>query len=563
MAGEPQGLATFPGVNQVVRASYTLSHGVSPGVCTMEIAPQLGGIKEGGTLRFRFGDVELAFPDCRADLATAGLTADGLIWSIRILDRRWKWQFGETSGEYNRRDGKGKLINEKTPQEIAEILLEAAGEDADVSEIPNDGRPHVEWTAENPMQALASLCDDLGCRIVMRLDSTIRIERSGQGGLLPTDWLMTQTLENNPPERPDTIRVIGSPTIVQCRMDLEAVGRDTDGSIKPIDELSYKPEAGWGKENPYTFPNVPGDTSAADVLAAAADKKELSTEDAKTNAIQTVFRWYRITEGALTSLNVPDIEPPRELEEILPLEQGLVDTYLDNGEEKPKSPKVYGVYWIENSDVTAPVNSVQFRDYYRYKGDFQVDYERGIVQFARPVQKWDSEADAFAPAEMVLECAFSIRDTTTFAPHRITFDYQMPGPKLGTKPYIVKRTGQDDRTGKKADLQIRWKQVISEGRVDSSEFVDVRSDNDDPKRKALYYALAAAQRFIPQVSGTGVYAGLLPINLDGAIQQVTWSVGPSGATTEASRNSEHSDFIPAYNQRRFSESMGAILAKLK
>lgn len=563
MAGEPQGLASFPGVNQVVRASYTLSHGVSPGVCEMEIAPQAGGIKEGGPLRFTFGGFQLLFPDCRADLATAGLTSDGLIWSIRILDRRWKWQFGEVSGEYNRRDGKGKLINEKTPQEIAEILLDAAGEDADVSEIPNDGRPHVEWTAENPMQALASLCDDLGCRIVMRIDSTLRIERVGIGNLLPTDWLLTQTLENNPPERPDTIRVIGSPTIVQCRLELESVGRDLDGSIKPIDDLSYKPSDGWGKENPYTFPNVAGDTSQADVLAAAADKKELSTEDAKSNALQTVFRWYRVKESSLTSLTIPDITPPSKLEQILPLESGLVDTYLDNGEEKQKSPKVFGVYWIENSDVTAPVNSTQFGAYYRYKGDFQLDTERGIVQFARPVQKWNSEDETFDPAEMVLECAFAVRDAESFAPSRITFDYQMPGPKLGTKPYIVKRTGQDDRTGKKADLQLRWKQVISPGRTETSAFVDVRSDNDDPKRKALYYALAAATKFQPQVSGTGVYAGLLPINLDGAIQQVTWSVGPSGATTEASRNSEHSDFIPAYNQRRFSESMGNILQKLK
>jgi hypothetical protein len=48
--------------------------------------------------------------------------------------------------------------------------------------------------------------------------------------------------------------------------------------------------------------------------------------------------------------------------------------------------------------------------------------------------------------------------------------------------------------------------------------------------------------------GDATYAGLLPIPLDGAIRQVTWSTGPGGATTRASRNTEWNLAIPSYRE---------------
>lgn len=70
------------------------------------------------------------------------------------------------------------------------------------------------------------------------------------------------------------------------------------------------------------------------------------------------------------------------------------------------------------------------------------------------------------------------------------------------------------------------------------------------------YALDAMM--IPlQLTGGDVrqYPGILPIDVDGAIQQITWRVGPEGPSTTASRNSEHSPNVPAYPARRLKENL--------
>jgi hypothetical protein len=51
------------------------------------------------------------------------------------------------------------------------------------------------------------------------------------------------------------------------------------------------------------------------------------------------------------------------------------------------------------------------------------------------------------------------------------------------------------------------------------------------------------------------YVGLLPIEPDGAIQQVTFSIGVAGTFTRASRNMEHNAFVPPYRVRRRAEKL--------
>ena len=56
---------------------------------------------------------------------------------------------------------------------------------ADVSELPNQARPRVDWVSANPARALATLCDALGCRVVLDLDDAVSIRRVGVGAELP------------------------------------------------------------------------------------------------------------------------------------------------------------------------------------------------------------------------------------------------------------------------------------------------------------------------------------------------------------------------------------------
>ncbi len=45
----------------------------------------------------------------------------------------------------------------------------------------------------------------------------------------------------------------------------------------------------------------------------------------------------------------------------------------------------------------------------------------------------------------------------------------------------------------------------------------------------------------PDEAATATYAGIKPIELDGAIQSVSWSIGSGGARTTATRNQDTGD----------------------
>src|SRR6266404_2165569 len=66
----PTGLLSFPGVDQVLSWSFTLSHGITPSAALVEIAPQFGLPAEIGTMVISFGDVALEFAGCLLDSAS-------------------------------------------------------------------------------------------------------------------------------------------------------------------------------------------------------------------------------------------------------------------------------------------------------------------------------------------------------------------------------------------------------------------------------------------------------------------------------------------------------------
>jgi hypothetical protein len=86
------------------------------------------------------------------------------------------------------------------------------------------------------------------------------------------------------------------------------------------------------------------------------------------------------------------------------------------------------------------------------------------------------------------------------------------------------------------------------------------SDLDDLAKE---FATCAAQKYEQPEAQDGTYAGLRDdIELDGAIQQITYSVGPAGATTRASRNSETHPYHPPYNAKRWKEKLSALAKRI-
>ncbi len=335
----PQGLATFPGVERLLSASITLTHGIAPSVAQLSIAPQASYPDEHGTLQFSYDGLEVEFPNCKIDHATVQRGTGGEVCSLSILDRRWRWRSGRIPGTYNaRRDDNslqkgenGSIDTERTPRQLATLCLQAMGEtDFDVADLPNDARPSIEWDGVVPAEALAALCDQFGCRVVLQLDNSVALRRVGTGATIPSGGEIQRSPTVNTPELPDKLTVVGGPTRFQVDFPLEAVGLTGDEGasgnlLAPIEVLDYTPSNGWGTSDPPYFHQVDAEYRAL--------------------AVKSVFRYYRIK----TPLAVPGYEGPSgnqvdRLGQILPIEDTQVAQVGENGQLTSQPAVVYGVW---------------------------------------------------------------------------------------------------------------------------------------------------------------------------------------------------------------------------
>lgn len=78
----------------------------------------------------------------------------------------------------------------------------------------------------------------------------------------------------------------------------------------------------------------------------------------------------------------------------------------------------------------------------------------------------------------------------------------------------------------------------------------------DPIFRANYYLDMMMRKYQIAQAQTVEYNGIVAISCDGAISQVTWSIGDGKkASTIASRNCEHSTYLPPYPARRRAENL--------
>lgn len=536
----PQGLIHFPGVQQIISGRYVLSHGITPSRAVIEIAPQANILAAVGTLTLTFGSVRLQFPGSLLDTLTLRFQGAHQ-WTLDILDRRWRWRFGEVWGRYNARNPDGSLIREleRTPQQLAVMLLRAMGESGfDISPLPNVGRPEVNWTGNNPAQELATLCEGLGCRIVLGLNNRVMIRRTGFGRPLPSQHAMTGGLGVDPPNKPDSIKIVSGPARFQSKLKLQAVGLDTDEKIKPIDDLSYKPADGWEKEHPDFFTSVEENTSDPE-------------KSPRRLALRTVFRWYRVESQADGSMRVPSYRGPVAFVwQILPISDDLVDkepNVLENSQfsgtvRRAKKGKIEGEFYDgERKFATTDAGTL-------YEGSFSVDGERGIVQFGNAMYRIDDDSGETLPAKLFLTCSYSVKHIASRQELRMTYEQRLPGRSNGTGPQIVHHP------------ELVATAIARYGRGSSGTRVDRVETNEAEWRREVIHALQAAMlEYSTGPTNDVEYAGLLPIEPDGAIQQVSWSVGPGGAKTRASRNAEHHTAIEPYQERRQREEIIKII----
>ncbi|TXH18984.1 MAG: hypothetical protein E6R03_01275 [Hyphomicrobiaceae bacterium] len=260
--------ASWPGIPDFERAYGTFSHGHEPSVITAESQIPPIGIVPYGNFTFSDGIRTVTLYDCKLSNVQTVSSSEGFTYIYRILDRRWRWRFGEISGHYNARDRRDNLIpwQARSPRELAAMLFGAMGETRYEIDLP-DGisstdlntqrvqpapgektpetrtNPEVVWDGDNPAAALDRLAQQYNRRFFLCPIRNIPvIARPGYGAALPdNDNLenVQQSLESI--ATPAGVGILGSLVRIQMRLKLVAVGEEWDGRFLPIDELSYRP----------------------------------------------------------------------------------------------------------------------------------------------------------------------------------------------------------------------------------------------------------------------------------------------------------------------------------
>lgn len=550
-----QATFNYPGIRDVRVMRYTQGHGTVPGMFYLEIAPQPASqIQRHGTVELRYGTTSILFPSCVVDLASLTISPEGHVEKLRIKDRRWKWQAGgEISGVYNDRnpDGSLNIDTEKTAQELAEMLLDAMGESSyDISALPTDSRPHVDWACENPARELSRLCDKLGCRVVLGAGSDpVRIVKLGVGQPLPNnDDVRSVSFGVDPPELPDSILLCGSERIFQSKLLLEAVGKDTDHSIKPLKDLSYAP-------------NPDADDGGFSVSVLSGSFEGLGDDlKARQLARETVFRWYRIKSQADGTMLVPgldyfpqqsgdqEIPPPpsstpvqegegyvTEIEQMLPVRRFLVETYEDaDGNKKSQPAFVSGTFWSEDAGLPRTTNTPNFTE---VPVPFSLYTKEGIVAFGSQVFKKDA-LNKGVVADLYLTTSYPVRLNSNNQYLRYQRERQIRNIPLGTGPHVLQRK----------EVELTSYAIYGE---DGTTVTEVVTNIDVARQEADFQIENLITEFGVDRSYEVWYRGIHPLPLDGATRQVTWIIDhKSGFYTKAALNTDTDPYVLSYREAR-------------
>lgn len=532
MAGEPQGLIHFDGIDDdtIIGWTFTHSRGVSPGICLlrMVVKPPLTPHISDLVITYD-GGVRMVFPDCAVNTHSLRREKDrwgGWLWSIQIMDRRWEWRYKEINGEYNVRmpDDTVRYSNthpelRKNLRELAEACLDAMEETGyDVSALPTDVWPYVNWKSSNPALELEALCSLVACTVVYDWEQDrVVVCHLGTGDELP----VRANTEINIPmpvgvsRRPDKLAVACGPTLFELTFKLKAVGRDTDGEIKFINDLSFAPSS-WGNDWWCSFPGV-----------GYQDRHE---------AYETVWRWYRLEELHTGGLHVPGIQEQIESIDQFVIEDGLVVIAKDP-DEMPQTVASYvnGIYWPQ-CDWSASTTEDTI-----YEGKFKfLDDRKNIIEFDYPILNVSSGGTYTEPTiYLTTRCKIRNRDGDGYI-HNVV-EKNLPWPPSGAGARILKHPEL---------WAYELKSKLGQGGDNYSE-VDAEAQ--------VYLDMVANLYEAPGGEEDKAYAEILPIVLDGAIAQVQWKGGIGIAcATRMSRLHEFDIFTYSHEWRRRFEKIDTM-----
>jgi len=339
--------------------------------------------------------------------------------------------------------------------------------------------------------------------------------------------------------------------------------------------------ADWSKSTPPTFPGI-----------QSTDR--LSLYEARQLAAQSIWRSYRVMDedvefahknARLRRLGIPAPFKPiivpglgpirdrrqiiisnRKVDQVVPsprlqggialnpqvvqgtLGGGILPEYY-NGIARNQAARVYGQFAIQcgsgsvlwNTRAGANTNPMTL-----LKVDFSVDAFAQVITFNEPVFRSPDQGGQgiYFDPELILECAVTVRDPVTWTEIRPSFYYGLEGG-VALPEYLIKDDVIANVVGVYDDTTNHLKSITSPP-----------EDVDGPLR-AQQYLLGMAAKYQTKAAQILKWNGIMKIDPDGLIQQVSFTMDSSGVYTHASTNSEFSTYLPNYSARRNRENLAA------
>lgn len=600
---------TFNGLKAVLSGSFTIGPGVTPSRCTIYIAPQAEPIPIVGTLQIYDDTGGVIFPDCHAQ--SLSVEVNGLtVWAVTLMDTRWRWAYGEISGEYNVRDARDRIIpaQVRTPQQLAKLLFTAMGvAQVDLSKMPNTLFPEKRWDTANPARELQTLLEETGCLVTLGSANVVQVWPVGAGGFLPNDNTLIDLQQlYEVPDVPDVLCFRGGRDQYQLPLRCVPVAEEEDGRILDQNKVSYAPvmpaafpilqEHPWGLFDP-PFANA--------VFKEETDPLKLQKKAVVRNlAAKWIFRAYRISLGYEDELPVVAEfldengnklkEIIKDIDRLLPLNS----TRLLRTSPVPNDPLklpdstgpasvVYG-RWQEYDSAVLATNLDKLRNptkeqeeaeaksldarpfptgridnpknrFEIYNKGWSLDAERGIVFFAEPV---------YQALEIDLSGGDPFRDDLTGLRLKVpaviylltSFGIRHDKTRAWVHREINRKLpgakyGTKPRYVYRAETAFQtWKNLYADDLIstNANQFDADANRYLDHEQKLL----------IGDKPASATYAGFKKLYLDGAIRQITWFIDDAGyARTRASRNRDEPNVAETYQQKQLYDELAQLVSR--
>ena len=503
------------GVDAVESAYYTLTNGVIPGSVILRINPQLSPIPSDVQVTFN-GEVDsIVLKRCVVNYASMKRNLSQQVYSLRAWDRRKLWENGSANGRFNvhRPDGSIQLRTKEHLRGLAVLLLDAAGESGyDVSLLPNDVFPEVEWDGDIPMFALEELVSPFGFVICWNPNTDVVSVIPHGYGQPPNFSADTSSLDLSVDQNlmPDSIALYCGRVLFQTKVKLKAVVPEIDNSVVALDDASYKPQNGWVYQQGTEWEDV------------AIEHGEYAASLAR----EAAYKWFRVDTFSDGTLNCDGYwdNPIHEIGDILPLNYHLADLYAPVGATylRQKPTYVQGVFFTSGRDGIDPVGNTDPNE--RLDSHFGFDHVNGIYKFPEPIVK--REGNQFVEPELWATVSFYLSDKFTLLKKRFILERDLGGSR-----------GTGARIEKREEIQ---RQIIANFPDDDPTAVPTIADNEDDATDEANLQLDLVQASLqPRTSRVVMARGFHAQFTDGVTLQVVWSQDlENGADTVAGAHAE-------------------------